>query len=59
MILNLELSEQELEILTETLQSVLSDLSYEISNTALHDYREQLKARRVVLEKIKSALVED
>ena len=53
---NLELSDQELLILTETLQSFLSDLSYEISNTALHDYREQLKARRAVLEKIKNEL---
>ena len=55
-VINLELNDQELLILTETLQSFLSDLSYEISNTDLHDYREQLKAKRVVLEKIKNAL---
>ena len=55
-VVNLELNDQELLILTETLQNFLSDLSYEISNTAVYDYREQLKARRVVLEKIKNAL---
>ena len=54
--INLELNDEESLILNETLQSVLSDLSYEISNTSLHDYREQLKARRAVLEKIKSSL---
>ena len=54
--INLELNDQESLILTETLQSFLSDLSYEISNTDLKNYREQLKARRVVLEKIKNAL---
>ena len=54
--INLELNDQELLILTETLQSFLSDLSYEISNTDLKDFREQLKDRRVVLEKIKDTL---
>ena len=54
--INLELNDQESLILTETLQSFLSDLSYEISNTDLQDYREQLKSRRVVLEKIKNQL---
>ena len=54
--INLELNDQELLILSETLQNYLSDLSYEISNTDLQNYREQLKARRVVLEKIKDAL---
>ncbi len=55
-VINLELNDQELLILNETLQNFLSDLSYEISNTDLHNYREQLKARRAVLEKIKNAL---
>ena len=54
--INLQLNDQESLILTETLQSFLSDLSYEISNTDLQDYREQLKARRIVLEKIKNVL---
>ena len=52
----LDLDDQESKILYETLQSYLSDLSYEISNTDSQDFREQLKARRAVLEKIKSAL---
>ena len=55
-VINLELNDQELLILNETLQRFLSDLSYEISNTDLQNYREQLKARRIVLEKIKNAL---
>lgn len=54
--INLELNDQELLVLNETLQNFLSDLSYEISNTDLQKYREQLKARRAVLEKIKNAL---
>lgn len=58
-VINLELNDQESLILTETLQSFLSDLSYEISNTDLQDYRDQLKARRVVLEKIKNVLEQD
>ena len=54
--MNLELDNQEMKILNETLQSYLSDLSYEIADTDLKDYREQLKAKRAVLEKIKNAL---
>ncbi len=55
-VINLELNDEESLILNETLESFLSDLSYEISNTDLKKFREQLKARRVVLEKIKNAL---
>lgn len=56
--IHLDLDDQEREILDETLKSYLSDLSYEIADTDSQDYREQLKARRVVLEKIKAALDE-
>ncbi len=52
----LDLDEQERQILDETLKSYLSDLSYEIADTDQKDYRDQLKARRAVLEKIKNAL---
>ena len=54
--ISLELESQEIQILDETLQFYLSDLSYEISNTDLKDYRDKLKSKRAVLEKIKKAL---
>lgn len=54
--ISLELESQEIQILDETLQFYLSDLSYEISNTDMKDYRDKLKSKRAVLEKIKKAL---
>ena len=54
--IHLHLEEQEKQILDEVLTSYLSDLSYEIANTDKQDFREQLKARRTVLEKIKKVL---
>jgi hypothetical protein len=54
--IHLDLDDEEKEILDETLRSYLSDLSYEIADTDNQNYRDQLKARRAVLEKIKSAL---
>ena len=54
--IQIELSDQEKQILEETLQSYLSDLSYEIADTDQYDFREQLKAKRAILEKIKEAL---
>ena len=57
--IQLELSDQEKQILDETLQSYLSDLSYEIADTDLYDFREQLKAKRAILEKIKEAITKD
>jgi hypothetical protein len=54
--IHLDLDDQEKEILDETLQSYLSDLNYEIADTDAQEYRDQLKARRAVLEKIKTAL---
>ena len=52
----LKLTKQEKEILAETLKSYLSNLSYEIADTDNHDYRDKLKAKRAVLEKIKASL---
>jgi hypothetical protein len=54
--IHLDLDEQEQQILDETLKSYLSDLSCEIADTDNKDYRENLKARRVVLQKIMDAL---
>ena len=53
---HLDLDEQERQILDETLQSYLSDLSCEIADTDSMDYRDKLKAKRAVLLKIKEAL---
>ncbi len=55
---HLDLDSREADILSSVLQSALSDLGYEISNTDLKDYREKLKERRVVLEKVTSVLAE-
>lgn len=48
----IKLSELEKEILSEVLESHISDMTMEITDTDSMDYREQLKARRTVLQKI-------
>lgn len=50
------LEDAEARILRETLESFLSDLRMEIADTDLKDFRDRLKARRVVLEKIAGRL---
>lgn len=50
--LHLDLDDKETQILHDTLKSFISDLSYEIAGTDQHDFRESLKERRAVLEKI-------
>lgn len=54
--IHLDLDDQERKILDETLQRYLSDLSYEIADTDDKDFRETLKARRSVLEKIQDTI---
>ena len=54
--IHLDLNEDERAVLSATLQSYLSNLSYEIADTDRQNFRDQLKAKRVVLEKIKTAL---
>lgn len=54
--IHLDLDEKEREILGETLRSYLSDLRYEIGDTDRQDFRERLKDRKAVLEKIQAAL---
>jgi hypothetical protein len=54
--IHIDLNEQEREILDKALQSYLSDLSYEIADTDDTDFREALKVKRSVLEKIKDAV---
>ena len=54
--INLELDEQETEVLSKVLRNYLSDLSYEIADTDNLDFRNELKAKRAVLEKISQSL---
>jgi hypothetical protein len=54
--IHLDLDEQEREVLGKVLQNYLSDLSYEIADTDNMDFRNELKAKRAVLEKIQQAL---
>jgi hypothetical protein len=46
---HLELTKEDAEMLAEVLESALSDLRYEISNTDSFDYREGLKLRKATL----------
>ncbi len=52
----LELNQEERDVLRDTLESFLSDLRYEIANTDGQDYREQLKQRKAILERIVATL---
>ena len=48
----LTLSDSEKEVLAEVLDSYLSDLGMEITDTDSMDFREKLKTRRTVIQKI-------
>lgn len=50
--ITLELTEHERGVLAESIESYLSDLRMEISDTDSMDYREMLKARRDILGRI-------
>ena len=54
--LNLRLNDTEGKLLAETLETSLSRLGDEISHTDSHDYRELLKRKRDVLEKLRKKL---
>ena len=54
--IHLDLDATERSTLMETLESYLADLSYEIADTDSFDYREELKAKRTVLNKILQAV---
>jgi len=53
---HLVLEPTEAEILRMVLESYLSELRMEIANTDLMDYREKLKARKMVLRRIVTAI---
>jgi len=48
----INLDAHETEILRETLESVSSDLGYEISNTDAKEYRDKLKAKRALIQRV-------
>lgn len=54
--IQLDLNPQEQQILKEALESYISDLRMEIADTDKQDYREKLKHRREVLDKVVEAL---
>ena len=53
---HLDLEQDEARLLSEFIESTLSNLSYEISNTDSKDFRDTLKAKRDVLVKVNEAL---
>jgi hypothetical protein len=55
-IAELSLTEEEKEALILLLEGNLSELSFEISDTDRKDFRDQLKARRDMLERILDVL---
>lgn len=54
--LTLDLSPSEQALLRDVLESAVSELSTEISGTDAKDYRDDLKERREVLQKVIAAL---
>lgn len=54
----LDLSDKAQEALSEVLEKALRDLSYEISDTDLYSYKQELKDRRDVLKAIADQLKE-
>ena len=48
--MQLDLSETERQVLIELVRNALADIGPEIHHTVDHDYREELRQRRVALE---------
>ncbi len=55
---HLDLTDKEMTILDEVLESYLSDLRYEIGNTDNLDFRNMLKERKAVLRKLANILAD-
>lgn len=55
-VLKLELASDEIEVLRYVLESYLSDLRMEIADTDRMDFREGLKHRKRVIQKVLEAL---
>jgi len=54
--IHIDLDTTERSILMQTLESYLSDLSFEIADTDRMEFREELKAKRQILNKILEAV---
>jgi len=54
--IHLDLDEQEKQALSAALKSYLSDMSYEIADTDKKEFRDELKARRDLLQKVLDAV---
>ena len=54
--MKLDLTQTEERVLADTLESSLKRLSDEISHTDAYDYRQLLKARKEVLQKLQKKL---
>ena len=54
--IHLTLTLDERDLLVETLESYISNLRYEIANTDSMDFRENLKAKEVMLKTVVSSL---
>ena len=55
----IQLDSKEAAILKETLESVVSDLGYEIANTDSKDYRDGLKSKQALIKRIVGELASD
>ena len=53
--IQLELNQEEKNIMVSVLESYLSDLTMEIADTDLKDFRDGLKHRREVIQKVIAA----
>lgn len=54
--ISLDLSQEESHILVDVLTDDLSDIRMEIADTDARDFREQLKRRKAVIERVLSSL---
>lgn len=54
--IRLDLDEKERQALSEALKDYLSDLSYEIADTDNMEFRESLKTKRDLLQKVLDAV---
>ena len=52
----LHLTDDERQALIDTLESYLSDMRYEIADTDNFDFRQELKSKEALLEKVVSQL---
>jgi len=56
--MTLDLDQHEADVLRDVLMSTLRELSYEIANTDLSTFKDELKARRTVLEGVLGRLAQ-